>query len=225
MRAFYERVRARRGAQVAAVATARKLASLCWCLLTREQDYAFAQPSLTRRKIRKLDSPPGATRARASAAPATATATRRSVTPSAPSPNRPRAPTDRRSPTGRPAAGEEGGRERDTGARITKALEGQSRAADHKPLTSALRYVNRPHPTNDPTGAAARPAPLTFIRQSRTEIPLTPLEVLQISGLRERETSWWSPQFAFFSSGLRHWGARECLNAVALVAAYREVTV
>jgi transposase len=35
MRAFYERVRARRGAQVAAVATARKLANLFWCLLTR----------------------------------------------------------------------------------------------------------------------------------------------------------------------------------------------
>ena len=43
LRAFYERVRARR-AQVAAVATARKLASLFWCLLTREQDYAYGQP-------------------------------------------------------------------------------------------------------------------------------------------------------------------------------------
>ena len=60
MRAFYERVRARRGAQVAAVATARKLASLFWCLLTREQDYAFGQPSLTRRKIRKLELAAGA---------------------------------------------------------------------------------------------------------------------------------------------------------------------
>jgi len=60
MRAFYERVRARRGAQVAAVATARKLASLFWCLLTREQDYAFGQPSLTRRKVRKLELAAGA---------------------------------------------------------------------------------------------------------------------------------------------------------------------
>ena len=33
---------------------------------------------------------------------------------------------------------EEAGRERDTGARITKALKGQSHAADHEPLTSAL---------------------------------------------------------------------------------------
>ena len=60
MRAFYERVRARRGAQVAAVATARKLASLFWCLLIREQDYAYAQPSLTRHKIRKLELAAGA---------------------------------------------------------------------------------------------------------------------------------------------------------------------
>ena len=60
LRAFYERVRARRGAQVAAVATARKLATLCWCLLTREQDYAFGQPTLTRKKIRRLEVAAGA---------------------------------------------------------------------------------------------------------------------------------------------------------------------
>ncbi|MCA1699164.1 MAG: IS110 family transposase [Actinobacteria bacterium] len=60
LRAFYERVRARRGAQVAAVATARKLASLFWCLLAREQDYAYGQPSLTRRKIRQLELATGA---------------------------------------------------------------------------------------------------------------------------------------------------------------------
>ncbi len=41
LRAFYQRIRARRGAQVAIVATARKLACLCWQLLTTEQDYAF----------------------------------------------------------------------------------------------------------------------------------------------------------------------------------------
>ena len=60
LRAFHERVRARRGAQVAAVATARKLAGLFWCLLMREQDYAFEQPSLTRRKIRQLELAAGA---------------------------------------------------------------------------------------------------------------------------------------------------------------------
>jgi hypothetical protein len=55
LRAFYERVRARRGAQIALVATARKLAVLFWHLLTKEEDYAFERPSLTRRKLRALE--------------------------------------------------------------------------------------------------------------------------------------------------------------------------
>jgi transposase len=55
LRAFYERLRARRGAQIALVATARKLSVLFWHLLTREQDYAFGRPSLTRRKLRGLE--------------------------------------------------------------------------------------------------------------------------------------------------------------------------
>jgi transposase len=55
LRAFFECVRARRGNQVAATATARKLVVLFWCLLTREQDYAFGRPAMTRNKIRKLE--------------------------------------------------------------------------------------------------------------------------------------------------------------------------
>jgi transposase len=55
MRAFGERVRARRGAQVAAVAVARKLACLAWQLLTNKQDYAFAQPSIVRAKLRRTE--------------------------------------------------------------------------------------------------------------------------------------------------------------------------
>jgi transposase len=62
LRAFYERVRFRRGHQVAIVATARKLACLFWCLLTREEDYAYAQPSLTRKKLRRLELTAGAER-------------------------------------------------------------------------------------------------------------------------------------------------------------------
>lgn len=60
IRAFYQRVRARRGHQVAIVAAARKLACLFWCLLTREEDYAYAQPSLTARKLRRLELTAGA---------------------------------------------------------------------------------------------------------------------------------------------------------------------
>jgi transposase len=62
MRAFYERVRARRGNQMAIVAVARKLAVLFWHLLTGEQDYAFGRPSLTRKKLRALELRAGAER-------------------------------------------------------------------------------------------------------------------------------------------------------------------
>jgi len=60
LRAFYQRVRARRGHQVAIVAAARKLACLFWCLLTREEDYAYQQPSLTKKKLRRLEIAAGA---------------------------------------------------------------------------------------------------------------------------------------------------------------------
>jgi len=55
LRAFYERVRARRGMQIAVVATARKLAVLCWHLVVRGEDYAFQRPSLTAKKLRALE--------------------------------------------------------------------------------------------------------------------------------------------------------------------------
>jgi transposase len=60
LRAFYQRIRARRGHQVAIVAAARKLACLFWCMLTRQQDYAYQQPSLTRKKLRRLELTAGA---------------------------------------------------------------------------------------------------------------------------------------------------------------------
>ena len=59
---FYQRVRARRGHSIAIVASARKLACLFWCLLTRGEDYAFAQPSLTKKKMRRLELQAGAPR-------------------------------------------------------------------------------------------------------------------------------------------------------------------
>jgi transposase len=53
--AFFERVRARRGMQIAVVATARKLAVLCWHMITKGQHYAFTRPSLTANKLRALE--------------------------------------------------------------------------------------------------------------------------------------------------------------------------
>jgi len=60
--AFYARIKAKRGHSVAIVASARKLACLFWCLLTRGEDYAFAQPSLTTKKMRRLELAAGAPR-------------------------------------------------------------------------------------------------------------------------------------------------------------------
>jgi transposase len=60
LHAFYERIRARRGHGKAVVAAARKLAVLFWCLLTRSEDYAHQQPSLTAKKLRLLELRAGA---------------------------------------------------------------------------------------------------------------------------------------------------------------------
>jgi transposase len=60
LRAFYQRIRARRGGKIAVVACARKLAALFWSLLTRGEDYAHQQPSLTAKKLRLLEIRAGA---------------------------------------------------------------------------------------------------------------------------------------------------------------------
>jgi transposase len=76
LRAFGERIRARRGPQVAAVAVARKLAVLAWHLLSRGEDYAYARPSLVRAKLRQAErmagAPPLSTRHRGVRVSATA---------------------------------------------------------------------------------------------------------------------------------------------------------
>lgn len=55
LRAFYQRVRARRGAQIAIDATTRKLTCLAWQLLTTNQDYAFKRQTIIDRKLRALE--------------------------------------------------------------------------------------------------------------------------------------------------------------------------
>jgi len=55
LRSFFLRIRARRGHQVAAVAVARKLAVLCWHLLTRDVDYQWARPALVANKVRAME--------------------------------------------------------------------------------------------------------------------------------------------------------------------------
>lgn len=55
LRAFYERVRGRRGTHVAAVAVARKITVIVWHLLTRGEDYAWVRPALHAKKLRDLE--------------------------------------------------------------------------------------------------------------------------------------------------------------------------
>ena len=55
LRAFFLRVRARRGQHVAAVATARKLAVLIWHLLRKNESYVWARPALHAKKLRDLE--------------------------------------------------------------------------------------------------------------------------------------------------------------------------
>ena len=54
LRAFYARLAARRGKQIALCATARKLAVLAWHLLSKDEDYRYGAPTITQRKLRKL---------------------------------------------------------------------------------------------------------------------------------------------------------------------------
>src|SRR5205085_8951631 len=68
LRAFHARTRARRGHGKAIVATARKLAVLFWCMLKRREDYAHQQPSLTKKKLRRLEITAGAPKHTKSAA-------------------------------------------------------------------------------------------------------------------------------------------------------------
>lgn len=55
LRAFFLRIRERRGLQIAAVATARKLAVIVWHVLTGNEDYAWNRPALTAAKRRGLE--------------------------------------------------------------------------------------------------------------------------------------------------------------------------
>ena len=55
LRAFFLRIRARRGQQIAAVATARKLAVIAWHVLAGQKDYAWGRPGLIAKKRRELE--------------------------------------------------------------------------------------------------------------------------------------------------------------------------
>ena len=56
--AFFVRIRAKRGHQLAAVALARKLTVLCWNLLTEDADYCWTRPALIASKRRTIELKP-----------------------------------------------------------------------------------------------------------------------------------------------------------------------
>jgi hypothetical protein len=60
LRAFYRRIKGRRGFQTAVAATARKMTVLAWHLVTKDHDCAFARPSLVIHKRPKLELAAGA---------------------------------------------------------------------------------------------------------------------------------------------------------------------
>jgi len=166
LHAFYERVRARRGHSVAVVAAARKLACLFWCLLTREQDYAYAQPSLTKKKLRRLELTAGLAALHAAGRRHLARQRRgpRGRARARP-PGRGRLRAHRARLPRRP--GQQGGRERDTGTRISRPSERQAARQGIGPKPCALA---RRHPR--PQGGVAEPcaarqaAPATHARAS-----------------------------------------------------------
>jgi transposase len=101
LRAFAERTAAKRGPGRATVAVARKLVVLFWHLLTKDEDYAFGRPLLTRKKLRQLELRAGAERRsggrRKAGVPTLKEQDKAQIELAA----RPRPPTGASSPTGR----------------------------------------------------------------------------------------------------------------------------
>lgn len=60
LRAFFLRIKDRKGANVAAVATARKITTLIWTLLAKEEPYRWARPAFVAMKMHKLELRAGA---------------------------------------------------------------------------------------------------------------------------------------------------------------------
>jgi hypothetical protein len=141
--AFYER-KARRGHGKAIVATARKLAILFWCILTRSEDYAHQQPSLTRKKLRRLEITAGAPKYTRRAAGIWST---NDLMRTAELELARQAETSYKRMIPRPASrrpGQARGRERDTGARIVKSLSrGQSRGRPSSNTCALTRHRSR----------------------------------------------------------------------------------
>src|SRR3954452_636221 len=161
LRAFGQRIAARRGKPVAAVAVARKLAMLAWHLLTRGEDYAFQRPATVARKLRLLELAAGAPRRKsgpktdgqpATWAPAAHHQAERRLAEQAETAYR-RLVTDWQASGPRAGAGA-------TPERASqRPSKGKAARQATSLLTPALRHVSHPHPSRSlPQGARTRQA-------------------------------------------------------------------
>lgn len=68
LQAFFVRIPAKRRHQIAAAAVARKLAVLCWHMLTKQEDYLWARSTLVAHKMRSMELHAGKPQKKATAA-------------------------------------------------------------------------------------------------------------------------------------------------------------
>ena len=154
LHAFFVRIRARRGHQIAAVAVARKLAVLCWHMLTKETDYLWARPSLVAHKRRAMELQAGRPQKKGNArGPPTPTTSRRCATRRCASPSRPRRAT---SSSSRPGAAPAKGADRAAGRaeHLSHRVAGRQRQrcvnARWRPATPPAEVRGRLHPARSP---------------------------------------------------------------------------
>jgi hypothetical protein len=178
LHAFHVRIKARLGHGKAIVATARKLSVLFWYMLTRGQDYAHQQPSLTRKKLRRLEITAGARKYTRRAAGIWSTSDLMR-TPELELGHQ--AETSYKPHDPRPTSRRESGRERDTGARIGSSHSLEDKAARQTQApdvctslrhrlapTHNLRRDRRADKTREETSPQIPPRlTLTFIGRSK----------------------------------------------------------
>ena len=146
------------GTTIAIVATARKLACLFWCLLTRDEDYAHPQPSLTAKKLRQLEITRRRQDAQGQAQPGSAPPTRAMRASRARARRAGRGVLQADGPRLAGRRTEEGGRERDTGARITIGpRRAKSRGRPQAPDVCASLVITRAHHNLAPSERADNP--------------------------------------------------------------------
>jgi transposase len=161
LRSFYQRIRARRGHQVAITAAARKLACLFWVLLWRQEDYAFGQPTLTAKSCVGWRSPRARRAGKIAAASGSPTAC--SETPNSTWPDRPSRPTPRPSATAKPPARSRRARARHRGAHHNSPQRAKPRGRPQAPdACASLRQS--PASTNTIPQELPPHQTLTFIR-------------------------------------------------------------